>query len=148
MTSNRLLRHINSPSNSIESSPSSGHKELFDLAIKGRYGLFKSQLAAMMKNTHPEDIFQPKDIKGSPLILAAQKGYYKIVSYILRNFLEVLDLEYSMTIKSDFTGHEVKGATALWCASLGIWMFVYLFTFVLNLLSIYRWSYQYCERSY
>ncbi|KAI6655804.1 Protein fem-1-like protein B isoform X1 [Oopsacas minuta] len=42
-----------------------------------------------------------------------------IVSYILKNYLEVLDLEYSMTVKPDFTGYEVRGATALWCAALG-----------------------------
>ncbi|KAI6655803.1 Protein fem-1-like protein C-like [Oopsacas minuta] len=42
-----------------------------------------------------------------------------IVSYILKNFLEVLDLEYTMTVKPDFTGYEIRGATALWCAALG-----------------------------
>ncbi|KAI6655812.1 Protein fem-1-like protein C-like [Oopsacas minuta] len=42
-----------------------------------------------------------------------------IASYILRNFLEILGLEYTMTVKSEFTGYEIKEATALWCAASG-----------------------------
>ncbi|KAI6649724.1 Protein fem-1-like protein C-like [Oopsacas minuta] len=116
MSSSRLLRHI---ATSSTCSDELLHKELLDSAAKGKFPLFKSQLTSLLKKTHPKDIFQPKGNKGSPLILAAQKGQNKIVSYILKNFLEVLDLEYTMTVKSDFTGHEIRGATALWCAALG-----------------------------
>ncbi|KAI6653875.1 Feminization-1b [Oopsacas minuta] len=97
----------------------SQHTNLLDSAAKGKFSLFRSQLKVSLKNTPPPLVFQPKASKGSPLILAAQKGQNKIVSYILNNFLEHLELEYTMTLKSDVAGHEIKGATALWCAASG-----------------------------
>ena len=95
-------------------------KELFEFASKGKLPQFKTLLSTLLKVTSPEDVLNSKDSKGSPLILAAQRGHLKIVSYILKNFIKDIDLEYSITIRSEFTGHEVAGATALWCASLGI----------------------------
>ncbi|KAI6659487.1 Protein fem-1-like protein C-like [Oopsacas minuta] len=116
MLSSHLLRHITTSSTYSDELL---HKELLDSAAKGKFPLFKSQLTSLLKNTHPKLVFQPKGNKGSPLILAAQKGQNMIVSYILKNFLEVLDLEYTMTVKPEFTGYEVRGATALWCAASG-----------------------------
>ena len=95
------------------------HKKLLEFAKGGKYSAFKHQLNSMLKHTHAENIFQPKGNKGSPLILAAQKGHYKIVSYILKNFSEYIDLEFTMSVISEFTGNEVKGASALWSAALG-----------------------------
>ena len=97
------------------------YKELFECATRGKLPQFKGLLSSLLKNTSPGDIFQSKE-KGSPLILAAQRGQHKIVNYILKNFIKDVDLEYSMTIKSEFTGHEVAGATALWCAALGMFV--------------------------
>ena len=124
MSTNRYLRHTSTPGNNELTKL---QKELFEYATKGKLQLFKTHLSTLLKNTHTEEIFQSKE-KGSPLILAAQKGQYKIVSYILKNFIKDIDLEYSMTVKSEFTGHEVWGATALWCAALGIYLYILSYT--------------------
>ncbi|KAI6648076.1 Feminization-1b [Oopsacas minuta] len=107
------------PLTTTSSDELSWNKQLMDCAAKGEISLFQDQLATLLKNTVPEEIFQPEGNKGSPLVRAAQNGQNMIVTYILKNFIEVLDLEYTMTVKSNHAVLEIRGVTALWCAALG-----------------------------
>ena len=61
----------------------------------------------------------PKQHLPSPLVLAAQYGHINIISYLLTDYSEFIDINQGATIVSRTTKKKVHHATALWAACTG-----------------------------
>ena len=112
------------PSAERESSAYQFDKKTYDILCQhsknGELNTMKLMFSSVpAEATFGRVTFCPEEPRHSPFVLAAQYGHLSVVQYLMKNYANIIDVNYGATIVSQNSGKDIHSATALLAATLG-----------------------------